>query len=155
MEGKLLISTCLLLIPSSVSTADWTLSLRLVSYYKDYSIVPDTTGTEYCCCICVNQSCCQEKANCVNPTCVNNKIYDCPFSLSFCAIQGSSSVCRDTSFFNILNSTTFGGTVGDLTNPIHLIMPGNLGAKVSNQDSIACNVSFIIEYCPYCVYHSQ
>ena len=110
------------------------LSVRLVSYNKEYSIVTDvgSMGTEYCCCKCVSQSCCEEQAMRINPTCVTNQINRCNFSLSFCAMQGSSSVCRNTSFFNINNSTTFGGMVGDLTNPIHLIMPGSLGSEVSN-----------------------
>ena len=125
--------------------ADWTLSVRLLSYYKQYSVIETAgaTGDSYCCCDCANTgfSCCNTDANTANGRCV---VTECFTHFSLCAKQGSGSeICSSTTSPFKLNTTfTFseGGTYGGLQNPIQLTMSGRLGSEVSQSH---CNTQVI------------
>ena len=101
------------------------LSVRLISYHKPYSVLETAgaTGTAYCCCDCsfMGFRCCDRNVDTANDRCVVRK---CPTHFRVCAKQGSGSeICNSTMSPFELNSTfTFseGGTYGGLQNPIHL-----------------------------------
>ena len=101
------------------------LSVRLVNYYKPYSVLETTgaTGTAYCCCDCYNTGfrCCDRNVDTANGRCVVRK---CPTRFRVCAKQGSGSeICSSTaSPFELNSNFTFseGKTYGGLQNPIHL-----------------------------------
>ena len=125
--------------------ADWTLSVRLISYYKQYSVLETAgaRGSAYCCCDCsfTGFSCCDSNVDTANGRCTVKK---CPTHFRVCARQGSGSeICSSTTSPFELNSTfTFieGGTYGGLQNPIHLTMSGRLGSEVSQSH---CNTQVI------------
>ena len=125
--------------------ADWTLSVRLISYYKQYSVIETAgaTGDSYCCCDCANTGfrCCDENVDTANGRCVVTK---CFTHFSLCARQGSGTeICSSTtSPFELNSNFTFseGGTYGGLQNPIQLAMSGRLGSDVSQS---YCNTQVI------------
>ena len=101
------------------------LSVRLISYHKPYSVLETAgaTGTAYCCCDCSNTGlrCCDRNVDTANDRCVVKK---CPTRFRVCARQGSETeICSSTTSPFELNTTfTFSeeGTYGGLQNPIHL-----------------------------------
>ena len=115
---------------------NWTLSVRLINYYKPYSVLETASarGSAYCCCDCSNTGfrCCDRNVDRVNGRCVVRK---CPTHFRVCARQGSGSeICSSTmSPFELNNNFTFsqGGTYGGLENPIHLTAK-NSGSEVSH-----------------------
>ena len=103
------------------------LSVRLINYYKPYSVLETigATGSAYCCCDCsfIGFRCCDRNVDTANDRCVVRR---CPTNLTVCARQGSGSeICSNTtSPFELDTNSTFtfseGGTYGGLQNPIHL-----------------------------------
>ena len=138
--------------------ADWTLSVRLINYYKPYSVLETAgaTGTAYCCCDCSNTGfrCCDRNVDTANDRCVVRK---CPTHFRVCARQGSGSeICSSTTSPFKLNTTfTFseGGTYGGLQNPMHLAANQNSTSDVSH--NIVCHnlLCIIIEDYTCCIYH--
>ena len=111
--------------------------MRLISYYKLYSVLETAgaRGTAYCCCDCSNTgfSCCDSNVDTANGRCT---IRECPTHFRVCARQGSGpEICSSTTSPFELNSTfTFseGGTYGGLQNPIHLTANQNSTSDVSH-----------------------
>ena len=101
------------------------LSVRLISYHKPYSVLETAgaRGSAYCCCDCsfIGFRCCDRNVDTANDRCVVRK---CPTRFRVCAKQGSGSeICSSTTSPFVLNTTfTFseGKTYGGLQNPIHL-----------------------------------
>ena len=101
------------------------LSVRLISYHKPYSVLETAGAREsaYCCCDCSNTGfrCCDRNVDDANGRCVVRK---CLTHFRVCAKQGSGSeICSSTtSPFKLNSNFTFseGGTYGGLQNPIHL-----------------------------------
>ena len=113
--------------PVTSVNVNCSLSVRLISYHKPYSVleIASATGTVYyCCCDCsfIGFRCCDRNVDTANGYCVVRK---CPTHFRVCAKQGSGSeICSSTTSPFELNTTfTFseGGTYGGLQNPIHLI----------------------------------
>ena len=111
--------------PVTSVNVNCSLSVRLISYYKPYSVLETAgaTGTAYCCCDCSNTGfrCCDRNVDTANSRCVVRK---CPTHFRVCAKQGSGSeICSSTmSPFGLDSNFTFsqGGTYGGLENPIQL-----------------------------------
>ena len=125
---------------------NWTLSVRLISYYKPYSVLETAgaTGSAYCCCDCsfIGFRCCDRNVDTANDRCAVRK---CPTHFMVCAKQGSGSeICSSTTSSFELNTTfTFseGGTYGGLENPIQLTANQDSTFDVSH--TIVCHNLFV------------
>ena len=111
--------------PITSVNVNCSLSVRLISYYKPYSVLETVgaRGSAYCCCDCsfIGFRCCDRNVDKANDRCVVRK---CPTRFRVCAKQGSGSeICSSTtSPFELNSNFTFsqGGTYGGLENPIQL-----------------------------------
>ena len=135
--------------------------MRLINYYKPYSVLESAgaTGTAYCCCDCSNTGlrCCDRNVDTANDRCVVRK---CPTHFRVCARQGSGSeICSSTTSPFVLNTTfTFseGGTYGGLQNPIHLTANQDSTSDVSHTVMSMYNLlCIIIEDYTCCIYHGE
>ena len=132
------------------------LSVRLISYHKPYSVLETAgaRGSAYCCCDCsfIGFRCCDRNVDTANDRCVVRK---CPTHLTVCARQGSGSeICKSTTSpigLNTSNTFTFseGGTYGGLQNPIHLTA-NNLS---SDNVSHTISVNFKLLNCNHSILH--
>ena len=132
--------------------------MRLISYYKQYSIIETAgaTGSAYCCCDCsfIGFRCCDRNVDTANDRCVVRK---CPTHFRVCAKQGSGSeICSSTTSPFVLNNTfTFneGETYGGLQNPIQLTANQNSTSDVSHTIAYHNLLCILIEDYTCCIYH--
>ena len=127
--------------PVTSVNVNCSLSVRLISYHKPYSVLKTVgaTGSAYCCCDCsfIGFRCCDRNVDTANDRCVVRK---CPTHFRVCARQRSGSeICSSTtSPFELNSNFTFsqGGTYGGLENPIHLIANNLKSDNVSHTITI-------------------